>query len=817
MVTEKLLRKLRMPRTPLGFQAGYLLPAVLIIGLGISTVSIMALQTIAHNSSSLTTQYHGSLAKEAAQAGIAAAIACINNNNGTRVWGTGGTSTQETLTPKGCSATPTGTNDFIDDNNEYRSTYRALPVYDLNDVGSRRTTSIITAKGIVQIKGPGGTIVSTIEHTARTQVDTVMNSASDPGKKNVIQVSVGSKTACGITSDASINDYWVYCWGDNSNLQLGAGRHMLNSRSTVPVAVYSSTTGQAALPRGPCTGLNIGGNCIGGVWNPEATPAQPATPMAGKRAVKVSVGNTHTCAIAQDGTDDASRRAYCWGRNDYGQLGNASTSRTDSLIPVEVYTGTSIARSCTARDWFGNCYQWNMPRDIATSSLRDSSGNPKTVVDISAGNGFTCALTSDGLVSCWGRNSDGQLGDGTRDDTRAPVAVSRAGGSALASPTTISKLAIVKGNATTMCAVTTTDDGVCWGKSDVGQTGNGVPIDSASRNSGQITRNSGNPNQCSTLRTQALSAARSAAGGSPHADSDNLLPVSVVGGHKFNTIIINDAEQSGDSYEDLVAGTGTNRQSFQGSSTAYVTAQTTNGRAYYWGGTRSFDSYVDCQRNSDTYGGDWSRATARVSRDYTGVSTPTLRYNDTPGNLHQATLDIIAGNSFNNLFCATTNGSLYCDNNGSTVRQGQMGDGRVIHCSTNIFGQTTCSPTPASGPTLVSTTQQADTSSIHGSHLTLGMVGSISSLDIGTSGYGCALVNITATISTVLCWGVNGDGQLGVNSTSNRFAPTFVYTDDSTGLGKANPGGGGVPGASGTATFNSSNGTIPSPTAGRSF
>lgn len=784
-------------------QVGYLLPAVIMLGLGISTASVVALQTVARNSSSLNNQYYSAAAKEAAQAGVAAAVACINSNNGERVWGTGGTASQRTLTPKGCSRTPTGTDDFVTNNDTYTSTYRVQPITDLNNGVAGRTTSIITSVGSVSVKGPGGTIAQTIEYTARTQVQTGLNSIGTPGKKNVTQVSTGSNTACAITEDDQVSDYWIYCWGSNANLQLGAGRNFTYNRSAEPVAVYNNATNTNAIARGPCTVALFFGVCTSGEYTPPATPAQPGSPIAGKRAIKVSVGNNHTCAIAQDGTDSATRRAYCWGRNSDGQLGNEST--TDSLIPIAVDTTAARAVVMRTPSPCGGWFQPSCTPVVDVPAKPASSLMNKTIVDISAGNGFTCALTSEGLVSCWGRNSDGQLGNNSTSSATVPTAVSRSGAY---TSTTMKKLAVVKGDSTTMCAITTTDDGVCWGKSDVGQTGNGIYIDSTTR-TGSANKRHSNANACNSLRQDVFETAQSQAGGSPHDDSDELRPVSVAGGLKFDSITVNDASTSGDSYENITAGTGTNPTRASGSSSAYVTAKTTSGRPYYWGGSRSFNSVVDCTRNGDAYGSDHSRAEATISRSYTGSTSPRLMYDATTGNLERASLDLASGNAFNGLFCATTNGSVYCDSRGGEPRDGQVGDGRVISCTTFIW--TTCTPTPSSGAVRVSTTQQADTSTTHGSDMTIGMAQAVSSLDTGASGYSCAVSNLS-----VLCWGVNGSGQLGTGNTSNRFAPTYVYTGNSDGLGKTVSGGSGIP-LSGTAAIGSNNGSIPNPTAAKSF
>ncbi len=107
--------------------------------------------------------------------------------------------------------------------------------------------------------------------------------------------------------------------------------------------------------------------------------------LAGKTVTAITAGQYHSCAVA-----DA--KAYCWGYNSSGQLGNNST--TESPVPVAVDTTGVLAG--------------------------------KTVTAITAGQYHTCAV-ADAKAYCWGSNLYGQLGNNSTTESPVPVAVDTAG------------------------------------------------------------------------------------------------------------------------------------------------------------------------------------------------------------------------------------------------------------------------------------------------------------------------------------------------------------------------------------------------------
>ncbi len=147
--------------------------------------------------------------------------------------------------------------------------------------------------------------------------------------------------------------------------------------------------------------------------------ADSAAPNTLTDVQAIVAGGSHTCALTAAGG------VKCWGSNEYGRLGDGFTA--DRAFPVDV------------------------------------AGLTNGVQAIAAGGSHTCALTAAGGVKCWGRNSTGQLGDGTTSDRHAPVDVSGLTGGVRA---------IAAGGSHT-CALTTSGEVKCWGYNGAGQLGAG--------------------------------------------------------------------------------------------------------------------------------------------------------------------------------------------------------------------------------------------------------------------------------------------------------------------------------------------------------
>jgi alpha-tubulin suppressor-like RCC1 family protein len=261
-------------------------------------------------------------------------------------------------------------------------------------------------------------------------------------------ITSGSNFNCAIASDDN-----AYCWGYNGSGQLGIGT---TTQSNVPTAVLGLPAGPvkkisagsshicavASDDRIYCWGENSDGQLGNGTTTNSSSPVAVSTSgvLSGKKFLSISSGELHTCIVADD------NKPYCWGRNGSGQLGNGTY--TPSTTPVAVYmsgvlNGKTI--KALASGFLTNCviasdhlpYCWgnqgttgglgnnlamsstNVPVTVLTSGVL----NGKTVKALSSGNSQHCVVANDDLPYCWGMNYEGQVGDGTTTNATVPVAV----------------------------------------------------------------------------------------------------------------------------------------------------------------------------------------------------------------------------------------------------------------------------------------------------------------------------------------------------------------------------------------------------------
>jgi alpha-tubulin suppressor-like RCC1 family protein len=293
------------------------------------------------------------------------------------------------------------------------------------------------------------------------------------------QVSAGEDHTCGITTD-----YLAYCWGLNYNGQLGDGTTIYRS---TPVAVagglhfrqasagHAHTCGLTTDNRAYCWGYN-GDGALGNGTNtgPETGPygtysSRPVAVLGTLAFRQVSSGGSHTCGVTTD------NRAFCWGRNGEGQLGDSTGVRRLGPSPV---AGTRHWRQVDA-GFLHTCGVTMLNRAFCWGNGRDGElGNGKTYLSfwpravsgglsferVTAGDFHSCGETATNRAYCWGgnRNNYGQLGDGTTIGRLTPVAVK--GGLYFSE---------VSAGGYHTCGKTSAGVGYCWGYNGPGQLGDG--------------------------------------------------------------------------------------------------------------------------------------------------------------------------------------------------------------------------------------------------------------------------------------------------------------------------------------------------------
>lgn len=322
------------------------------------------------------------------------------------------------------------------------------------------------------------------------------------GDYSFSQIDTGTYHSCGIDSVSGKS----YCWGSNSYGQLGYNSAM---DSSIPIEVvgpdgtseinfsqisvgYLHTCGiETSTQHAYCWG----GNAYGQLGNNLKLPSPLPVTVLGENGgapikfSQIDAGTFSTCGIEVD-----TKKAYCWGINTNGNLGNNTT--TQSSVPVKVlginggdplsFSQVSASSNFTCGIEFSTnfAYCWgtnssgqlginsNLQKLVPVAVLGVGGGAAKQFTQITTGTSHTCAIESTTQKAyCWGGNTNGQLGDNTVTSRLTPVAVLGVGGGAAKVYTQIA----TESNHT--CAVEAlTQKSYCWGNNTNGQLGNDADV-----------------------------------------------------------------------------------------------------------------------------------------------------------------------------------------------------------------------------------------------------------------------------------------------------------------------------------------------------
>jgi alpha-tubulin suppressor-like RCC1 family protein len=617
---------------------------------------------------------------------------------------------------------------------------------------------------------------------------------------NVTAISTSRNHTCALLASGTEK-----CWGYNFFGQLG---DETTTNRSIPVIVLGIDEAVAISNRGDefscalivdgtvkCWGRNFEGELGNGSTTDSRSPVRVGQLT---NAVAITTGTQHTCALLANGT------AKCWGDNGEGQLGDGTTTDRHTAVSVGDFTRTlSNAVAISAGTFFtcalvadgsAKCWGDNSHGQIGTVTsttgplvLEGVSGSI-TARDVAAGRSHTCAVRANGTVSCWGNNDSGQLGIGG-DARLVPVAV----------PNLTNVVAVAAGEAHS-CALLANGTAKCWGLNSSGELGNGTFTNSAApvtvtglTNAVAIAAGGtlGSSHTCALI---ADGTARCwGAGGSGQLGTGTTLsssvPVAVSGLSKAVSIAVGETHSCA-----AVAVGGTFCWGFNGS--GQLGNNTTT--------SRTLPGLVGLDNTIAVAGGN--SHTCAIRNDGTawcwganllgqlGINS-TTSHADPRQVVNLVTPVVAIAGGFGHSCAVLADGTARCWGDNSA---GQLGDNSttqrltpvVVTTSTVLKLQpaqlTTSAQLTSSQPATQFTTSSQLSPNFGTISPTIG--GSLTNVAQITTGrrHTCALF----ANGSVMCWGDNSSGQLGIGSVVNQVIPTtvpsFTLNIDPTVEAKAN-------------------------------
>ncbi|KAM9861600.1 hypothetical protein ACI1US_02502 [Leucobacter sp. BZR 635] len=268
-----------------------------------------------------------------------------------------------------------------------------------------------------------------------------------PGGVAIAQINAGEYNSIALGVDGA-----MYGWGKNNAGQLGSGTTG-NQLSPVAAVIPDDATLTQLSTGGHHTlaladdgrafgwGLGTQGQLGQGSFTGSLAPVEVVLPQD-VTFTRVDAGGHHSLGLGDDG------RVYAWGANANGQLGNGGAPSASSNVPVAVDTPPGVEFDMIEAGMIA-------PNDAAD----DGS---------STGAYHSLAIAKDGTTYAWGRNLNGQLGDGTNTDSATPVTVN--------APAGVQFVSVGTGlfHSTAMG-----DNGAAytWGYNATGQLGNDTDVD----------------------------------------------------------------------------------------------------------------------------------------------------------------------------------------------------------------------------------------------------------------------------------------------------------------------------------------------------
>ena len=328
-------------------------------------------------------------------------------------------------------------------------------------------TGLFTLLAAACVKAPTAKPVPVLDiHVANVGVPDKLDKQGVPKSEGaaIAAIAAGDFRTCALTAAGGVK-----CWGYNSSGQLGDGT---KDTRLEPTDVQGLASGVAAIAGTLHTcALTTAGSvkCWGS--NRLGELGDGTTEGLADGFAAIAAGFLHTCALTSAGG------VKCWGDNRAGQLGDGTTDTRHEPTDVQGLTrgvaaiAAGFMHTCALTSAGGvKCWGSNGHGALGdgTTDARheptDVQGLGRGIAAIATGFDHTCALTSAGGVKCWGRNEDGQLGDGTTDERHEPTDVQ-----GLARG-----IAAISAGGNHTCALTSAGGVKCWGWNYEGELGDGT-------------------------------------------------------------------------------------------------------------------------------------------------------------------------------------------------------------------------------------------------------------------------------------------------------------------------------------------------------
>jgi alpha-tubulin suppressor-like RCC1 family protein len=357
-----------------------------------------------------------------------------------------------------------------------------------------------------------------------------------PADSGVVRLAAGGYHTCALYAAGNIN-----CWGYNNQGQLGDGGindHPLptpvNSLGGLAVSIETGWFHTCAIIGGStvkCWGFNDYGQLGTNSQNSSSTPATVLGLPLGTFS-SLAAGRYHTCALSSSGG------VWCWGGNDFGQLGDGSTSMRLTAVSIATLSsgvieiGAGYVHACARLATAVKCWGSNEFGQLGDNTRVNHSlpatvaGLPAGVIDLAVGGNHTCTLTGNS-AQCWGWDNYGQLGNGSPPALVLPAPVSGMANGATA----------LSAGASHTCVVTVGGQAWCWGNNGSGQLGDGTtthrgtPVLVASLPRGVVRLAAGEAHTCALFGSGGVWCWGANASGQLGSGSftSSLLPVAVSG------------------------------------------------------------------------------------------------------------------------------------------------------------------------------------------------------------------------------------------------------------------------------------------------